>query len=146
VFFDGTEAKPSAAVIGLGSMGYGMANSLVCRGHRVVGYDPSPAAVTKLVAAGGATGNSPQETAQGARVVLCVVLNSTHTQAALFAQRGAFAVMTPASVFVSSGTMAPSDAKRFAAHQFAGAAAERKHDQQATRRTPWARILKARLL
>ena len=146
MFFNGTEAKPRAAVIGLGSMGYGMASSPARHGHRVVGYAPSPAAVIKLVAAGSATASSSQETAQGACVVLCVVLNPTQTLAALFAQRGAFAVMTPAFEFVSSGTMAPSDAKRFAAHQLAGAAAERKHDQQTTRRTPWARILKARPL
>ena len=107
MLFSRTEAKPSAAVIGLGSMGYGMASSPARRGHRVVGYAPSPAAVIKLVAAGSATASSRQEGAQGTSVVLCVVLNSTQTQATLLAERGAFAVITSGSVFVSSATMAP---------------------------------------
>ncbi|WP_284315544.1 L-threonate dehydrogenase [Labrys miyagiensis] len=110
-----TESKSSIAVIGLGSMGYGMASSLVRRGYTVIGYDPSPAAVAKLMAAGGATASSPQEAAQGASVVLCVVVNSAQTDAVLFAEGGAFPVMAPGSVFVSSATMAPSDAKRLAA-------------------------------
>jgi putative dehydrogenase len=63
VFFNGTEAKPRAAVIGLGSMGYGMASSRARLGHTFIGYDPTAAAVTKLVAAGGATASSPQEAA-----------------------------------------------------------------------------------
>lgn len=113
--FNSSEANFGVAVIGLGSMGYGMASSLLRRGHSVIGYDPSPAAISKLAAEGGTTANSPKEAAQGASVVLCVVVNSAQTEAVLFAENGVFPVMAPGSVFVSSATMAPSDAKRFAA-------------------------------
>lgn len=112
--FNSSEANFGVAVIGLGSMGYGMASSLLRRGHSVIGYDPSPAAISKLAAEGGTTANSPEEAAQGASVVLCVVVNSAQTEAVLFAENGVSPVMTPGSVFVSSATMSPSDARRFA--------------------------------
>lgn len=109
-----SESKSGVAVIGLGSMGFGMAASLLRDGFAVRGYDPSPAAVDKLVAAGAAAASSPAEAAQGMPVVLCVVVNSAQTEAVLFGEHGVFPVMTPGSVFVSSATMAPADAKRFA--------------------------------
>ena len=49
---DKSAEKSNVAVIGLGSMGFGMASSLVRRGHAVVGYDPSATAAEKLVASG----------------------------------------------------------------------------------------------
>lgn len=110
-----SEAKSGVAVIGLGSMGFGMASSLVRRGHAVAGYDPSPVAVSKLAAIGGAASGSPEEAAQRASAVLCVVVNSAQTEAVLFGEKGVLLAMAPGSVFVSSATMAPSDARRFAA-------------------------------
>lgn len=108
-------AQPgSVAVIGLGSMGFGMANSLIGSGHTVAGYDPSSTAAEKLTAAGGTMADSPADAAQDASVVLCVVVNSAQTDAVLFGDKGVSSVMTLGSVFISSATMAPSEAKRFA--------------------------------
>lgn len=112
---NGSEAKSGVAVIGLGSMGFGMASSLLRHGHVVAGYDPSAAALAKLASAGGTPARSPAEAARGASIVLCVVVNSAQTEAVLFAENGVFPVMAPGSVFVSSATMAPADARRFAA-------------------------------
>ena len=44
---------PSVAVVGLGSMGLGMARSLVRAGHAVRGFDISADALNALEAAGG---------------------------------------------------------------------------------------------
>ncbi|WP_454684982.1 L-threonate dehydrogenase [Ancylobacter moscoviensis] len=112
---NGSEAKSGVAVIGLGSMGFGMASSLLRHGHIVSGYDPAPAAIAKLASAGGTSARSPAEAVRGASIVLCVVVNSVQTEAVLFAENGVFPVMAPGSVFVSSATMAPADARRFAA-------------------------------
>ncbi|MER8792143.1 NAD(P)-dependent oxidoreductase [Mesorhizobium sp. M0983] len=104
--------KSNVAVIGLGSMGFGMASSLVRRGHAVVGYDPSATAAERLVASGARIAESPSEAVANASVVLCVVVNSAQTDAVLFGDGGVFPVMPPGSVFISSATMAPSEAKR----------------------------------
>lgn len=105
----------SVAVIGLGSMGFGMAASLIRSGHAVVGYDPSPVAMKKLADAGGRAAASPADAAAGAGVVVCVVVNSTQTDAVLYGENGVAAVMQPGSAFISSATMAPPEARRLAA-------------------------------
>lgn len=106
---------PIAAVIGLGSMGMGMAMSLLRKGWSVVGCDVSTDALGRLAKAGGQTARTPAEAATGADVVLCVVVNAAQTETVLFGEGGAFETMAPRSVFISSATMAPTDAKRLAA-------------------------------
>ncbi|WP_376706092.1 NAD(P)-dependent oxidoreductase (plasmid) [Mesorhizobium sp. ISC25] len=109
---DESAEKSNVAVIGLGSMGFGMANSLVRCGHSVVGYDPSATAREKLAATGARIATSPGDAATNASVVLCVVVNSAQTDAVLFGDGGVFPMMAPGSVFISSATMAPTEAKR----------------------------------
>lgn len=109
---DESAGNSKVAVIGLGSMGFGMASSLVRAGLTVVGYDPSEAAAEKLALTGAQIARSPGDAAANANVVLCVVVNSAQTDAVLFGDGGVFPVMAPGSVFISSATMAPSEAKR----------------------------------
>ena len=107
-------AADRIGVIGLGSMGSGMALSLVRAGFRVAGFDVNPAAVARFAEAGGAGADSPAAVADGASVVVSVVLNGAQTEAVLFGEGGCAAAMAPGSVFVSSATMAPSVAKDLA--------------------------------
>lgn len=108
----GITENPAVAVIGLGSMGFGMASSLLRCGHSVIGYDPSAAAMERLTATDARIAKSPGDAAVNASVVLCVVVNSAQTDAVLFGDGGVFPVMVPGAVFISSATMAPSEAKR----------------------------------
>ena len=110
-----TQNVLAAGVIGLGSMGMGMAQSMVKRGIRVAGYDINPAAVAKLVDAGGTSAKSVTEVAKGADVLLVVVVNAAQTDAVLFGENGAAAAMKPGGVIVSSATMSPDDARKLAA-------------------------------
>jgi len=111
-------ADPAAGrvtVIGLGSMGSGMALSLLRAGLAVTGFDVNPAAVARLEEAGGSGAASPAAAAERASVVVSVVLNADQTEAVLFGEGGCAAAMVPGSVFVSSATMAPSAARDLAA-------------------------------
>ena len=110
-----TQNVVAAGVIGLGSMGLGMAQSLVKRGMRVAGFDINSAAVKKLVDAGGTSASSVAEVAKGADVMLVVVVNATQTDAVLFGENGAAVAMKRGGVIISSATMAPDDARRLAA-------------------------------
>lgn len=105
----------NTAVIGLGSMGLGMAKSLLRAGHAVSGYDLSEKATAALSAAGGRAGISPADAAESAGVVLVVVVNSAQTESALFGASGVVPVMRPGSVIISCATMAPGAARAFAA-------------------------------
>lgn len=105
----------AAGVIGLGSMGLGMAQSMVKRGIKVAGFDINAAAVAKLAEAGGSSASSVADVAKGADVLLVVVVNAAQTDTVLFGEKGAAAVMKKGSVIISSATMAPDDARKLSA-------------------------------
>ena len=107
--------KPVVAVIGLGSMGLGMATSLRRAEFAVQGCDVAPNSVTRLVEAGGSAAATPAEAAKGADIVVSVVVNAAQTEAVLFGANGAAETMASGSVFVSSATMDPEIARRLAA-------------------------------
>ena len=110
-----TQNVLAAGVIGLGSMGFGMAQSMVKRGIRVAGFDINAAAVAKLADAGGSGAPSLADVATGADVLLVVVVNAAQTDAVLFGENGAAAAMKRGAVIISSATMAPDDARKLAA-------------------------------
>src|SRR5215831_12265851 len=92
--------KPRIAVIGLGSMGFGMAISLKRAGFAVTGCDVSADAMASVV--------------KDAGIVVSVVVNAAQTEGILFGQTGAAETMPKDSVFVSSATMDPDVARRLA--------------------------------
>jgi putative dehydrogenase len=103
---------PRAAVIGLGSMGFGMAQSLLRSGFAVTGYDITSANVARFAAEGGGNAASPAEAAKGADVIICVVVNAAQTEAVLFGPDGVSGVVETGAVFISSATMDPAVARR----------------------------------
>ncbi len=110
-----TASRPVAAVIGLGSMGLGMATSLIRAGFVVRGCDVNPQALVRLAAQGGTGVASPAEAAQNADAVVCVVVNAAQTEQVLFGPQGAAETMKPGAVFISSATMDPAVARALAA-------------------------------
>ncbi|PJI93204.1 3-hydroxyisobutyrate dehydrogenase/2-hydroxy-3-oxopropionate reductase [Yoonia maricola] len=104
----------TTAVVGLGSMGYGMAASLVVAGHQTHGFDINPDQVARFQAEGGAPGD------MGAVVgtvdaLLVVVLNAAQTEAVLFGKNGAVPQMKPGSVVIACATVSPEFARTMAA-------------------------------
>ncbi len=108
------EASDGVAVIGLGSMGLGIATTIVRAGLPVIGYDPSDTALTRFTEAGGQVAGSPAKAAQDAGAVAIVVVNALQTEAVLFGADGVVPTMRPGGVVLSSATMAPADARRLA--------------------------------
>ena len=103
------------AVVGLGSMGLGMAKSLLRDGPSVTGCDVSEEAKSRLMTHGGQTAPTPSEAAAGADIVVIVVVNAAQTEMVLFGAGGAVEAMRPGSVLICSPTMSPTEAKDFAA-------------------------------
>lgn len=108
--------KHKAAVIGLGSMGFGMAQSLLRAGFDVAGCDVSPDAVARFVRLGGRGTADAAEAAKDADIVISVVVNAAQTEEILFGAQGAARTMPQGAVFVSSATMDPEVARRLAAN------------------------------
>jgi L-threonate 2-dehydrogenase len=105
--------KPSSvAVIGLGSMGFGMAQSLMRAGLGVKGYDALAANVKRLADEGGGEAGSPAEAAAGASIIICAVVNAAQTEAVMFGADGARETAGNDPVFISCATMDPAAARR----------------------------------
>jgi putative dehydrogenase len=106
--------KASIAVIGLGSMGFGMATSLRRAGFKVYGCDVSAEAVKRFVREGGEGASTPAEAAKSADIAVSVVVNAAQTEAILFGADGVAQTLAKDAVFISSATMDPDVARRLA--------------------------------
>src|SRR5690242_12310397 len=102
------------AVIGLGSMGYGMAGALLRAGHRTHGFDVAPAQVERFRGAGGVPGTLAEVAAELDAVVV-VVLTAAQTEAVLFGPEGIVPRLRPGAVVLSCATVAPDFARGMAA-------------------------------
>jgi putative dehydrogenase len=107
-----SSTKPRMAVIGLGSMGYGMASALKRAGFEVTGCDVSADTLTRFVAEGGKGAATPAEAASHADIVVSVVVNAAQTETILFGKDGVAETLPKGAVFVSSATMDPDVARR----------------------------------
>ena len=104
----------NVAVIGLGSMGYGMAASALRGGHKVWGVDINPDQIAKFVADGGQ--ESPlSAAAETLDAVAVVVLNAAQTESVLFGADGIVAKLKPGAVVLACATVPPAFAKDMAA-------------------------------
>ncbi|MBN7783604.1 NAD(P)-dependent oxidoreductase [Ponticoccus gilvus] len=102
------------AVIGLGSMGYGVAANCLKAGLETWGADVNAAQVDRFAGEGGKPVTGPGDYA-AADVVVTVVVNAAQTEAVLFGEQGAVAQMKPGAVVVSCATVAPDFARAMAA-------------------------------
>lgn len=98
------------AVIGLGSMGYGMAQSCFRAGHPVHGADVSENAVSRFQSEGGQA-SAPIEMADALDAVVVVVLNAAQTEDVLFGDAGIVPRLKSGAVVVSCATIPPDVAR-----------------------------------
>lgn len=104
-------ADLKTAVFGLGSMGYGMAQSLLRAGHATWGFDVVEARVDKFVAEGGQSG-SPDEVAPGLDAAVIAVLNAAQTEGVLFGGDGLAERLPAGACVLASATVPPEFAAR----------------------------------
>ncbi|MEL6887377.1 MAG: L-threonate dehydrogenase [Pseudomonadota bacterium] len=105
---------PTTAVIGLGSMGYGIAQSCLRAGHVTYGSDVVAAQVDCFRAEGGATG-ALADVAHTLDAAIIAVLNAAQTEAVLFGPDGLGPQMRKGSVVMACATVPPDFARAMAA-------------------------------
>jgi L-threonate 2-dehydrogenase len=102
--------SPQVGVIGLGSMGLGMARSLRAAGHEVGVYDVRREAALAFAAEGGIAHRTAADLAAASDVLISVVVSAAQTDAVLFGEggeRGAVDKLATGSVFVMCSTVDP---------------------------------------
>ena len=110
------QTKLNAAIIGLGSMGLGMAQSMLKAGIRTSGFDVNPASLHAVIAEGGIAATSAGEAAKDCDVLLTVVVNAEQTRSILFGPSGAAQAMKTGGVIISCATMSPENARSLASN------------------------------
>ena len=99
--------KQAVGVIGLGSMGIGVARTLVKKGFDVHAFDVRPEVTKAFAKEGGIAAKSPAEVGSNASVVIILVVNADQTNDVLFGKDGAVGTLAKGSVVVASSTVAP---------------------------------------
>jgi 3-hydroxyisobutyrate dehydrogenase len=94
------------AFVGLGAMGSAMAETLVKKQMRVVGYDVRKEAVKALEDAGGRGAESPAAAAKDADVLILMVVNADQAEDVMFG-KGALEALKPSATVIVMCTCAP---------------------------------------
>ena len=106
-------------VIGLGSMGLGVARTLVAKGFAVHACDVRPEVVASFASEGGIAAADPAAVGREVLIAIVLVVNADQTDQVLFGAAGAATTLAPGSVVIASSTVAPAFAidlgKRLAA-------------------------------
>ncbi|MBL8534955.1 MAG: NAD-binding protein [Betaproteobacteria bacterium] len=100
-------AKQKVGVIGLGSMGLGVAKTLVSKGFEVHACDVRPEVVAGFVKDGGVAAATPGDLGAAVPIAIVLVVNADQTDQVLFGPNGAAERMAPGSVVIASSTVAP---------------------------------------
>jgi 3-hydroxyisobutyrate dehydrogenase len=95
------------AFVGLGAMGLPMASNLLSKGFSVTGYDLNAKALDALESAGGKRAATAAEAADGADILILMVVNAAQAEAVLF-EGGALESLRPNGVVALMATCPPS--------------------------------------
>lgn len=104
----------NVGVIGLGAMGFGMAQTLSRSGFEVAGFDINPEAASRLRAAGCRTVSTIPDLARFASCIICVVATSDQASEIFFnGEIGALRFLQRSSIIVLSITARPDFVNNF---------------------------------
>lgn len=102
--------KLKIAVVGLGSMGYGIASSLLRAGHETYGFDINEASMQRFQEEGGSSGKL-SDIASDLDALVVVVLNDKQTESVLFDGDVPVSAMKKGSVVMACATVPPDFAR-----------------------------------
>ncbi len=105
----------NVGVIGLGSMGAGVALNLAAKGHQVAGCDLRDAARAELEAAGGTYCQAVADLPGDLDALVVFVVNAAQAEAVLFEPAAALARVVPGGVVLCCTTLAPEIARTLSA-------------------------------
>ncbi|HEY8985342.1 MAG TPA: NAD(P)-dependent oxidoreductase [Streptomyces sp.] len=100
------------AFIGLGNMGGAMAHRLLEQGHRLTVFNRTAAKTAPLVAAGALQAKSPEQAAEGHRIVVLSLSDEQAVDDVLFTR--VTPTLKPGSLVIDTSTVSPGYARRAA--------------------------------
>src|SRR5215468_1107975 len=97
----------SVALLGLGTMGAGMAENLLKAGFRVSLYNRTRSKAEAFAEKGARVTDSPADAVKGAQVILAMVANDNASREMWMGAHGALAGAQTGAVLVESSTVSP---------------------------------------
>ena len=107
--------RQAVGLVGLGAMGRGVAENLIAKGYRVVGFDIRPETRAWLTERGGIFADTLAGVAGRCSIVVSFVVDDAQTEEVLFGGQGLVPALAPGSVIVTCSTMSPEYVGRLAA-------------------------------
>jgi 3-hydroxyisobutyrate dehydrogenase len=101
------ETKPNVTLLGLGTMGRGMAANLLKAGYPLMVYNRTRARAEALKSSGARVAGTPADAARDAAVVLAMLADDEASRTVWLGSDGALAAMQPGSVVVECSTLSP---------------------------------------
>jgi len=95
----------SIGFIGLGAMGAGMVDNLLKAGCEITGFDVRAEALEWLASKGGRPAASPAKAADGAGLLILMVVNDAQVEAVLFGKDGAVESLKPGATVMMCSTV-----------------------------------------
>ncbi|MEN8165550.1 MAG: NAD(P)-dependent oxidoreductase, partial [Acidobacteriota bacterium] len=102
-------------IVGLGDMGFGMAQNIIKGGFPLAGYDLRDTRLAELEQIGGKRANSCREAGESSDTVFVMVLNGAQVKQAILGDDGLIEGMKPGSTIIVSATINPSEVKELVA-------------------------------
>jgi 3-hydroxyisobutyrate dehydrogenase len=99
--------KMSVALLGLGTMGSGMAANLLKAGFPLTVWNRTRSKAEPFAAQGARIADTPAEAASGAQLILSMLADDTASRAAWTGAAGALAAAAPGTTLVESSTASP---------------------------------------
>jgi 3-hydroxyisobutyrate dehydrogenase len=100
-------AKMSVALLGLGTMGSGMATNLLNAGFPLAVYNRTAAKAEALAAQGARVATTPADAAKGAQVILSILADDAASRETWTGADGALAAAEKDAVLIESSTVSP---------------------------------------
>ena len=97
----------SVALLGLGTMGSGMAQNLLKAGFALTVYNRTIAKAAPLADAGAKIASTPAEAAKDAQVVISMLADDPASREAWLGANGAVAAAAPGTILIESSTVSP---------------------------------------
>ena len=104
------------ALLGLGTMGAGMAVSLLKAGYPLAVYNRTRSKADRFAALGARVCNTPAEAAEGANVVIAMLADDAASREAWLGVDGAFEALSRGVILVESSTLSPAWIVELAEH------------------------------
>jgi len=104
------------AILGLGTMGGGMAANLLKAGFPLAVYNRTAAKATPLVSAGARLAATPADAAQGAAFVISMLADDAASRAVWLGPKGALAATDKGAILIESSTVTPAWIAELAGH------------------------------